>query len=41
MDLTGNLYIVDLVGIGVGGGSLPIPPTTLAGDSLLDVRSPT
>ncbi|KAK3132264.1 hypothetical protein QOZ80_6AG0518640 [Eleusine coracana subsp. coracana] len=35
----GNLYFLELVGIGVGGPNLPIPPTTLAGNSLLDLHT--
>lgn len=37
--VNGNLYLVQLAGVGVGGPSLPIPPTTLAGNSLLDLHT--
>lgn len=34
-----NLYFVQLVGLGLGGLDLPIPPSTLAGDSLIELHA--
>lgn len=31
----GNLYVVDLVGLGLGGPDLPIPPAAIAGDDTI------
>ncbi|KAF8779162.1 hypothetical protein HU200_002838 [Digitaria exilis] len=36
----GNLYVVELVGLGLGGMDLPIPPpTTIEADTLLEVHT--
>ncbi|CAL5047446.1 unnamed protein product [Urochloa decumbens] len=35
----GNLYVVDLVGLGLGGPDLSVPPAAFAGDTLLDLRT--
>ncbi|CAN6197903.1 unnamed protein product [Urochloa humidicola] len=33
-----NLYVVDLVGLGLGGHDLSVPPAVFAGDTVLDLR---
>ncbi|CAN6178341.1 unnamed protein product [Urochloa humidicola] len=33
-----NLYVVNLIGLGLGGDDLLVPPTAFAGDTLLDLR---
>jgi hypothetical protein len=35
----GNLYVVELVGLGVGSLDLSIPPPALAGDTILDLHT--
>nr|XP_034592241.1 aspartyl protease 25-like [Setaria viridis]TKW21114.1 hypothetical protein SEVIR_4G183900v2 [Setaria viridis] len=35
----GNLYVVELVGLGLGGPDLSIPPPALAGDTILDLHT--
>ncbi|KAG2605830.1 aspartyl protease family protein At5g10770-like [Panicum virgatum] len=34
----GNLYVVDLVGVGLGGHDLSVPPTVLAGDTIVNLH---
>ncbi|KAJ1259101.1 hypothetical protein BS78_10G127300 [Paspalum vaginatum] len=35
----GNLYVVDLVGLRLGGPDLPLPPTAIARDTIVDLRT--
>ncbi|PAN24515.1 hypothetical protein PAHAL_4G228700 [Panicum hallii] len=35
----GNMYVVELVGVGLGGRDLSVPPTAFAGDTLVDLHT--
>ncbi|RLN11441.1 protein ASPARTIC PROTEASE IN GUARD CELL 2-like [Panicum miliaceum] len=35
----GNLYVVELVGVGLGGHDLSVPPTAFAGDTIVDLHT--